>query len=99
MVAKTYDQERDFDLAREYDRLVDSSDNGKDLEDAGCGTIPSSAVLQGVAVHLTKQVRRLLAGGVRRLDPSAVNFDQLAAELNEPPVSDGRSTSQQSSFW
>jgi hypothetical protein len=58
MVAKTYDQEREFDLAREYDRLVDSNDNGKDLEDAGYDTIPSSAVLQCVAAHLAKQVRR-----------------------------------------
>ncbi|GAB4529569.1 MAG: hypothetical protein Kow0063_06730 [Anaerolineae bacterium] len=47
MVAKTYDVERDFDLAREYRYLIDN--NGapeKDLEDAGFDTVPSSTVLQ-----------------------------------------------------
>ena len=60
MVAKTYDVERDFDLAREYERLIDN--NGapeKDLEDAGFETIPSSTILQCIAINIGEgQLRR-----------------------------------------
>jgi hypothetical protein len=57
MVAKTYDESRKFDLAREYDWLIDNKGQDKDLEDAGFETIPESTVLQCVAAHLIKQVR------------------------------------------
>ena len=58
MVAKTYDQGHDFDLAVEYERLLDSNGEEKDLEDAGYDTIPASTVLQCVAGHIGGQVRR-----------------------------------------
>lgn len=58
MVAKTYDQASGFDLAREYDWLIENDGSEKDLEDADFDTIPASTVLQCVAAHLLKQVRR-----------------------------------------
>jgi hypothetical protein len=58
MVAKTYDQERDFDLAREYEWLVDNNGAEKDLQDACFDTIPASTVLQCTAAHICQQVRR-----------------------------------------
>jgi hypothetical protein len=57
MVAKTYDEARSFDLAREYNWLVDNKGQEKDLDDAGFDTIPESTVLQCIAAHLIKQVR------------------------------------------
>jgi len=57
MVAKTYDEALNFDLAKEYDDLLDNSGRGKDLEDAGYETVPESTVLQCVAAHLCGQVR------------------------------------------
>jgi len=57
MVAKTYDESKDFDLAREYDELVDSKSGEKDLEDADFDTIPSSTVLQCISAHLAGQVK------------------------------------------
>jgi len=59
MVAKTYDQARDFDLLREYQNLVNN--NGapeKDLEDAGYDTVPAVTALQCVSAYLLKQIRR-----------------------------------------
>lgn len=58
MVAKTYDQGRDFDLAIEYDWLIDNKGAEKDLEGACFDTIPSSTVLQCISAHLRQQVRR-----------------------------------------
>ena len=58
MVAKTFDQERGFDLAREYDWLIDNKGAAKDLEDAGFETVPASTVIQCVAAHITGQMRR-----------------------------------------
>lgn len=58
MVAKTYDQASGFDLAREYDWLVENDGSEKDLEDANYDTIPASTVLQCIAAHIGKQVRR-----------------------------------------
>jgi hypothetical protein len=60
MVAKTYDLERDFDLAREFDWLIDNKGAEKDLEDVGYDTVASATVLQCIAVSTNeeKQVRR-----------------------------------------
>jgi len=58
MVAKTYDAERNFDLAERYDILINNNNHGKDLEDADYDTIPASTVLQCVAACLLKQIRR-----------------------------------------
>ncbi len=58
MVAKTYDEERDFDLAKKYDWLVNNKGAEKDLEDVGFDTVPASTVLQCIAAHLDGRVRR-----------------------------------------
>lgn len=65
MVAKTYDQGRDFDLAREYDWLIDNKGAEKDLEDAKYDTVPASTVLHCIAAHLSGQLR---ARDILRLD-------------------------------
>ena len=57
MVAKTFDQERDFDLRERYDTLV-SSDDGKDLENCGYDTIPAQTILQCVASIACRSIRR-----------------------------------------
>lgn len=57
MVAKTFDQERNFDLRERYDTLV-SSDDGKDLENCGYDTIPSQTILQCVASIACRSIRR-----------------------------------------
>jgi hypothetical protein len=57
MVAKTYDETRKFDLAMEYDWLIDNKGREKDLEDANFDTISPSTVLQCIAAHLIKAVR------------------------------------------
>lgn len=58
MVAKTFDTERNFDLAERYQLLIDSNNNVKDLEDADFDTIPTSTVLQCISACLVKQIRR-----------------------------------------
>lgn len=58
MVAKTYDQELTFDLAKEYADIICSEADEKDLKDAGFDTIPPSTVLQCISAHLCQQVRR-----------------------------------------
>lgn len=49
MVAKTFDSERDFDLAEEYETLAER------LRSVDYDTVASSAVLQSVSVVLTKE--------------------------------------------
>jgi len=46
MVAKTYDLDRKFDLAEEYQALLDNKGNEKDLEDAHYDTIPCFLTLK-----------------------------------------------------
>lgn len=58
MVAKTYDPDSDFDLAREYEWLIENDGSEKDLEDAGFETIPASTILQCVSAHIGQRVRR-----------------------------------------
>jgi hypothetical protein len=58
MVAKTYDTKNDFDLAREYDWLIENDGTAKDLEDAGYETIPASTILQCISAYLCDGVRR-----------------------------------------
>lgn len=58
MVAKTYDVEKDFDLSVEYARLLDSKNNGRDLEDAHFDTIPTSTVLQCISAYMAKSTKR-----------------------------------------
>lgn len=58
MVAKTFDNERNFDLSACYDALIDSNNHGKDLEDADFETIPAITVLQCVAACMVGRIRR-----------------------------------------
>lgn len=58
IVAKTYDQPTGFDLADQYDWLIENDGSEKDLEDAGFETIPASTVLQCVAAHISRRVQR-----------------------------------------
>jgi len=50
MVAKTFDNKRDFDLAERFEKLTEK------LSDIDYGTIPASVVLQSVAAVLVKAV-------------------------------------------
>lgn len=60
MVAKTYSEEREFDLAKKYTELLGNGDDikGKTLVDAGYETIPPITILRCVAMCLTGEVRR-----------------------------------------
>jgi len=58
MVAKTYDQAKNFDLAERYEWLIDNKGAEKDLEDVGYDTIPPVPILQCVSAYLSRQVRR-----------------------------------------
>ena len=58
MVAKTYDDKKNFDLAKKYKQLVTSDNGEKCLQDAQFETIPSSTVLQCVSAHVAKSIRR-----------------------------------------
>jgi DNA processing protein len=71
-------------------------------EKSGSLDTASKAVKQGRLVYAvpgSAGTDRLIAGGAQRIDPTAINFDRLVAEMNEPPVLGERSASQQSSFW
>ncbi|MGD9160385.1 MAG: DUF262 domain-containing protein [Desulfobacteraceae bacterium] len=70
MVAKTYDIERGFDLAHEYECLVDNNGGAeKDLEDADFDTLPPSTILQCIAADIVQMVRRQ---DILKLDKNSV---------------------------
>lgn len=52
MVAKTYDAQRQFDLAERYESL------SRTLDDVQYGTLPASAVMQAVAACIQKDTRK-----------------------------------------
>ena len=58
MAAKTYDIERKFDLAEQYNWLIDNGGAEKDLEDANFDTIPAATVLQCIAAHSKGSIKR-----------------------------------------
>ncbi len=58
MVAKTYDEEKDFDLLYEYEWLIDNKGAEKDLEDAGYDSIPPSTILQCISANIDKSIKR-----------------------------------------
>jgi DNA processing protein len=71
-------------------------------EKSGSLDTASKAIKQGRLVYAvpgSAGTDQLIAGGAQRIDPPAINFDQLVAEMSKPPVPDGRSAPQQSSFW
>jgi len=70
-------------------------------EKSGSLDTASKAIKQGRLVYAvpgSAGTDQLLASGALRIDPAAIDFDQLAAELNQPPT-DAPATPQQSSFW
>ena len=58
MVAKTYDEEQEFDLAKEYELLIDSDDTSNALRDAGFETISPATILQCIAAGICQKVGR-----------------------------------------
>ena len=59
MVAKTYSEERNFDLSDEYDRLISGgTQQEKCLADVHYDTIDSATVLRCVALHLGPETKR-----------------------------------------
>lgn len=94
MVAKTFDAAKDFDLSYKYDMLIDSKNNGKDLEDADFDTIPAQTILQCVSACLQAQVKRRDILKISRDDfinvwPSVVNaiffaVDWITSSLRVP---------------
>jgi DNA processing protein len=71
-------------------------------EKSGSLDTASKAIKQGRLVYAvpgSAGTDQLIAGGAQRIDPTTVDFDQLAAALNGPLISDSRSVPQQSSFW
>jgi hypothetical protein len=58
MVAKTYDSRKNFDLADQYDKLLDSKNKEKDLRTADYETISPQAILQCISVQICNQCRR-----------------------------------------
>ncbi len=57
MVAKTYDQDKEFDLAEQYQLLMENEEE-KDLESVGFGSVPPVTVLQCVASFITPEIKR-----------------------------------------
>lgn len=59
MVAKTYSEERKFDLSDEYDRLISGgAEEEKCLADVAYDTIDSATVLRCVAIHIGPETGR-----------------------------------------
>lgn len=58
MVAKTYDKDRNFDLAEKYDALIDNDGNTKekDLKSVGYDTITPETLMQCVAACVAKKI-------------------------------------------
>lgn len=52
MVAKTFDNEKNFDLAEKYDKLIET------LQNVDYDTIPSSTILQCISVCLVKECNK-----------------------------------------
>jgi hypothetical protein len=57
MVAKTFDQAANFDLAKKYEELVSPDCEEKNLSNAGFETVPDVTVLQCVSAYLRKQIK------------------------------------------
>ena len=58
MVAKTYDEQQDFNLKEKYEDLIDSESTSRDLEGVGFDTISSRTILQCVAAYICEKVGR-----------------------------------------
>ena len=58
MIAKTYDEQQNFNLKEKYEDLIDNNGTSKDLEDAGFETISSRTILQCIAAAICEKVGR-----------------------------------------
>ncbi len=58
MVAKTYDQERGFDLAEKYASLIEDDTSNRNLTTAGFNGVPPVTVLQCVASFISPEIKR-----------------------------------------
>ena len=58
MVAKTFDRDRDFDLAERYSELISTDGNGKDLQSTGYDELPAETVLHCVAANVSGSIKR-----------------------------------------
>jgi len=79
MVAKMFDSKRNFDLAEEYDTLLET------LGDVDYGTVPEATILQAVAGILTgectkKQILKLERAKFIETWPKAIDAMKSAAE-------------------
>lgn len=68
MVAKTYDVEKNFDLAERYEKLKDSKNNGQDLEDADFDTLPAQTMMHCIAACLKGQIQRRVILKIKKHD-------------------------------
>ena len=58
MVAKTYSDEKNFDLSEKYEHLINGNGTEKCLAVADYNTIPPATILRCVALHLGPETRR-----------------------------------------
>jgi len=58
MVAKTYDQDRNFDLSEKYNHLIEADSQNRNLQTAGYDGIPPVTVLQCVASFISSEIKR-----------------------------------------
>lgn len=58
MVAKTFDQGRDFDLAERYRELISTDGDDKDLRLAGYDELPAETILHCVAANASGSIKR-----------------------------------------
>ncbi|WP_447871339.1 GmrSD restriction endonuclease domain-containing protein [Serratia fonticola] len=81
MVAMTYDEAKDFDLALKYDELLNGSDeNDKSLSKAKFDTIPAATVLQAVAAITVDSIRAKDILKIRR-DKFIANWEPMVSSM------------------
>jgi len=68
IVAKTFDVERNFDLSERTEKLLNSKNNGKDLEDANFDTLPAQTMLQCIAACLEGHIQRRVILKIKKDD-------------------------------
>jgi len=81
MVAKTYDEEKKFDLAEQFELMRDGSDDAKEcLNSAKFETLPESIIMQCVAAIILKAVRSKDILKIRR-EVFIENWEPMRASL------------------
>lgn len=74
MVAKTFDNDKDFDLSKKYDALI------KKLKDVNYETIPDSTLLQCISVCLTEECTKKVILNLNKNDFIAI-YDKVENAL------------------